>query len=214
MDSALGRRSAAISVLLAMLSFSLPVSAGGIDQLRQFFREVKAARGSFQQSVVLRGAPDRPRKVQHAAGQFAFQRPGKLRWEYEKPYRQLLIANGEKLSVYDEDLAQVTVKRLGSALGETPAALLAGESLEAHFTLVDAGEEEGLALVDALPVNREGNFARVRIALRDALPQRMEIEDNFGQKTVLLFGRFMPASRLDGDLFRLRPPPGVDVVGD
>lgn len=214
-QSQLGRHAVGRAWLIGLgLWLATPFAwAGGVDQLRAFFEQVKGARGHFQQSVV--GASGQSAgKVRNASGSFAFQRPGKLRWEYEKPYRQLLVANGETLWVYDEDLAQVTVKRAGGVLGMTPAALLAGQNLDKHFTLVDAGQEDGLLLVDALPVNKEGAFERVRIAFEGGLPRRMEIRDNFGQTTILLFTRFETVVRLDAGLFRFQPPAGIDIIGE
>ena len=54
-------------------------------------------------------------------------RPGKFRWQIEQPYSQLLVGDGEKVWMHDPELRQVTVRKVGAALGGSPAALLAGE---------------------------------------------------------------------------------------
>src|SRR4029079_16014359 len=98
-----------------------------------------SAQGSFRQNVVNK---DR-RTTQATSGTFAFQRPGKFRWTYEKPFDQLIVGDGEKVWVFDRDLKQVIVRKLDAALGATPAALLAGDNaLEKNFTLVAAGARD------------------------------------------------------------------------
>lgn len=190
--------------------FSAAAAAGGIDQLRAFWAETHAAQGSFAQSVAARSG----RKPQNSVGSFALARPGKLRWVYEKPIRLLLVADGEKLWTFDTDLNQVTVGKMDKALGATPAALLTGEALDTHFTLTDAGAADGLEIVDAVPKAADSPFVRVRIGLAGNLPRLMEVRDNFGQTTTLLFTEFRPNPPLAKDSFRFVPPKGADVMGE
>ena len=150
---------------------------------------------------------------------------------YEKPYAQLLVSDGEKFWSYDQDLNQVTVKKIGQALGATPAALLAGESLdknfvlkeggasgdnelEKNFVIKDAGSGEGLEMVEATPRAQDATFERIRIGLVGELPRVMEIHDNFGQVTLLRFTRFTSNPDLPASLFRFVPPKGADVAGE
>lgn len=197
-------------VFLCGLLVSGAAVAGGIDQLRTFWANTLTAQGTFAQSVIAKSG----RKPQNSSGSFALARPGKLRWSYEKPYKLLLVADGEKLWTYDADLNQVTVGKVDKALGATPAALLTGEGLDRHFTLSEAGMTEGLAIVDAEPKTADSTFARVRIGLADNLPRLMEVRDNFGQTTTLLFTDFQPNPVLAKDAFRFVPPKGADVVGE
>jgi outer membrane lipoprotein carrier protein len=194
---------------LIALFASGSVLAGGIDQLKTFWANTHAAQGTFAQSVMAKSG----RKPQNSSGSFALARPGKLRWTYEKPYKLLLLADGEKLWTWDTDLNQVTVGKVDKALGASPAALLTGESLDRHFTLADAGTVDGLDIVDAEPKSSDSSFARVRIGLANNLPRLMEVRDNFGQVTTLLFTEFQPNPVLARDTFRFVPPKGADIVG-
>ncbi|MDX9996090.1 MAG: outer membrane lipoprotein chaperone LolA [Rhodocyclaceae bacterium] len=195
--------------LLCGLFCSSLAAAGGIDQLKAFWAETHAAQGTFAQSVVAKSG----RKPQNSTGSFSLARPGKLRWSYEKPYKLLLVADGQQLWTYDADLNQVTVGKMDQALGATPAALLTGEGLDRHFTLSEAGAADGLEVVDAVPKAADSTFARVRIGLSNNLPRLMEVQDNFGQTTTLLFTDFNPNPMLSKDAFRFVPPKGADVVG-
>ena len=185
-------------------------AASGLDQLHAFLEGTQTAQGSFKQVVVNK---DR-RTTQSTSGTFAFARPGKFRWTYEKPFDQLIVGDGEKVWIYDRDLNQVIVRKLDAALGSTPAALLAGDNaLEQNFTLVAGGEGNGLEFVDATPKAPESQFSRIRLGFADNLPRRMELTDAFGQTTELTFADVKRNPKLAPDLFRFAPPQGADVVG-
>ncbi|MEW6164148.1 MAG: outer membrane lipoprotein carrier protein LolA [Pseudomonadota bacterium] len=197
-------------ILLCGLAFSGAAAAGGIDQLKAFWANTHAAQGTFAQSVVTKSG----RKPRNSTGSFALARPGKLRWSYDKPFQLLLVADGAKLWSYDADLNQVSVGKMDKTLGASPAALLTGESLDRHFTLAEAGVADGLEIVDAVPQAADSTFARVRIGLAGNLPRLMEVRDNLGQTTTLLFTEFQPNPMLAPDTFRFVPPKGADVVGE
>jgi outer membrane lipoprotein carrier protein len=199
--------------LLALVALNalLTAHASGIDRLNQFMASTVAATGEFEQRVLSR---DR-RLVQQSRGTLAFARPGKFRWTYMKPYPQVIVGDGARVWVYDEDLNQVTVRRLGQALGATPAALLAGsnEALKA-FELKDEGTRGGLEWVEAIPRDKESGFERIRLGFGFSGIERMELVDAFGQTTELRFSALQRNPRIDPALFSFSPPKGADVVGD
>jgi outer membrane lipoprotein carrier protein len=185
--------------------------AGGMDRLNEFMNSTLAATGEFEQRIY-----NRERKlVQESRGTLAFQRPGRFRWAYSKPYPQLIVGDGARVWVYDEDLNQVTVRKLDQALGATPAALLAGanDALKA-FTLKDEGTRGGLEWVEAVPRDSDSTFERIRMGFGLTGLERMELTDTFGQTTELRFRGLQRNPRVDPGLFRFAPPKGADVVGD
>lgn len=190
--------------------FLLPAQASGLDQLKSFLETHRSARGVFAQTVISKAG----RKPQQSAGIFALQRPGKFRWSYEKPYKQLLVSDGNKLWSYDPDLNQVAVKKLGTAFGSSPAALLAGQDLDKHFELREGAAADGMEFVEAKPKGGDASFESVKIGFVANRPASMEIHDSFGQVTVLRFTQFEANPALPAGLFRFVAPAGADVVGD
>jgi outer membrane lipoprotein carrier protein len=188
----------------------VPAQAAGLDQLKGFLESNRSARGVFTQAVIAKSG----RKPQQSAGIFALQRPGKFRWSYEKPYKQLLVSDGNKLWSYDPDLNQVAVKKLGTAFGASPAALLAGQDLDKHFILKEGVAADGLEFVEATPRGGDASFERVKIGFAAHKPVSMEIHDSFGQVTVLRFTQFEANPVLPASLFHFTAPAGADVVGD
>jgi outer membrane lipoprotein carrier protein len=198
-------------VAAAALSLAGVARAAGLDRLNAFMSGTQAATGEFEQRIY-----NRDRKVvQESRGTLAFQRPGRFRWEYAKPYPQLIVGDGVRVWVYDQDLNQVTVRKLDQALGATPAALLAGanDALKA-FALKDEGAQDGLEWVEAIPRDRDSTFERIRMGFGSTGLERMELTDNFGQTTELRFRGLRRNPRVDPELFRFNPPKGADVVGD
>lgn len=183
--------------------------AGAVDQLRSFLAATKTARGEFSQRVTVGKKPPVA-----SSGRFEFERPGRFRWTYEKPYEQVIVADGEKLYVYDRDLNQVTVKKLGAALPASPASILFGADFEREFEVRDDGERDGASWIVAKPRARDSQFDSIRIGFRDAVPVAMQIADSFGQTTVLSFDRFERNPKLDADRFRFVAPKGADVLED
>ena len=184
--------------------------ASSLDRFSQFLSATQSAKGEFEQRVLDKGG----RIVQQSRGTLAFQRPGKFRWTYVKPYAQLIVGDGTRVWIYDEDLQQVTVRRVDQALTSTPAALLAGnnEAMRA-FRVSDQGEKDGLAWLEAVPRETEGGFERVRMGFGASGLEAMEFYDSFGQITVLRFISLTRNPRLEPSTFRFSPPKGVDIVG-
>ena len=154
-------------------------------------------------------------KVQTASGKLVFARPGKFRWEYEKPYQQTIVGDGEKLWVYDKDLNQVTVKKLEGALGSSPAALLAGSNeIEQYYNLDAKGMKDGLDWLEAYPRDQDTMFEKVRMGFKGNTLDTMELYDHLGQVTVIRFGKIERNPKLAASLFRFTPPAGADVIED
>lgn len=189
---------------------AIPAMAGGLDQLKGFLDANRSSRGVFTQTVIAKSG----KKPQQSSGIFALQRPGKFRWSYESPYKQLLVSDGKQLWSYDPDLNQVAVKKLGAAFGASPAALLAGQDLERHFELKDGDSADGVDYVEARPKGGDASFDRVRIGFAANRPVSMDIHDSFGQVTHLRFTQFEANPALPATLFRFTAPAGADVVGE
>lgn len=193
------------------LAMSLPVLAGGLDDFLAFNAATKTATARFDQQVFDRAG----KVVERASGTFAFARPGKFRWVYEKPHKQVLVGDGTKLWIHDPDLNQVTVKRIDKAISSTPAALLAGkDDITALFTLRDAGTADGLAWVEASPKAPDTGFERVRLGLSGKNLVAMELQDQLGGRTMLRFSDLKANVPVPPDTFKFTPPPGADVLED
>ncbi len=186
--------------------------AGAIEKLKHFITATRSAQANFSQTVFDQNG----KKLQAASGIMQFQRPGKFRWTYQKPYEQIIVGDGAKFWLYDVDLNQVTVKKLDAALGSSPAALLSGNNeIERGFSLKEKGTIDGVEWLEASPKSSESQFSAVRMGF-NALSElvQMELNDTFGHKTILKFTAMQHNPKIPEQQFRFTPPAGADVLGE
>lgn len=193
----------------ALIALVGAAQASALEQFKSFVAGTKSARGDFSQQQV-RSTPGKVAPV--STGTFVFARPGKFVWTYQKPYEQLLQADGDMLYVFDKDLNQVTTRKLGNALGSSPAAILFGSNdLEKNFTLSEAGTRDGLEWLDAKPKNKDTSFEQISIGLKNGVPEAMDLKDAFGQTSKLRFTNFQRNPALAANFFKFEVPKGADV---
>jgi outer membrane lipoprotein carrier protein len=187
---------------------SLAAKADAVDTLKEFVRDVKTGRAQFTQTVT---SPD-GKKTKTTSGSFEFSRPNRFRFAYAKPFEQTIVGDGDKVWIYDADLNQVSSRKLGQALGATPAALLAGGGLERDFDLSPLPAKDGLDWAEARPKAKDGAFQSVRVGFQGGTLAALEIVDSFGQRSLLRFSAFAPNVAIPPETFRFTVPPGADVI--
>jgi outer membrane lipoprotein carrier protein len=184
-------------------------AASAQEQLQGFVTQVQAATGKFSQYTV--GAQGQTKPAQ--SGQFAFQRPGRFKWDVLKPYAQQIVSDGQQLFQFDPDLNQVTVRKVDQAIGSSPAAILFGSgSLEQSFAVTALPDKDGLSWLRAKPRNGEAGFVHVDLGFSGSLPARIVLLDAFGQSTHIELSGLVSNPPLTAEAFRFVAPPGADVV--
>lgn len=202
-------------VVAGSLALAAPAFAGGLDEMRQFVSQVKSASGDFSQRQMkpVKGQAGALEPSGTSSGTFAFARPGKFVWLYQKPYQQQLQADGQTLYVYDKDLNQVTERPLGNALGASPAAILFGSNdLEKNFTIKDGGMKEGVDWVELVPKAQDTQFKRIGVGFKAGNLDSMELYDVFGNVTLLSFRNIQKNPATKADRFKFVTPNGADVI--
>jgi outer membrane lipoprotein carrier protein len=202
----------ALLLALCLVLGAPPLNASGKEQLDRFLEDTQSLRADFAQTVTDANG----KVIQQGQGEMLIARPGRFRWEYRKPYEQLIVSDGKRLWVYDPELEQVTVKSVDEALGNTPALLLAGvHPLEQDFKIREtAGPGDALAWVELLPKAEDTHFVRILLGFAGQQLEQMALYDSFGQVTRLDFEDAQRNPPLAPESFRFEPPPGVDVVGE
>ncbi|HKB83674.1 MAG TPA: outer membrane lipoprotein chaperone LolA [Burkholderiales bacterium] len=197
------------ATLLAGALAAVPAGAGSIEKLHAFIEQTRSAKATFTQEVI-----DSSGTVQQqASGSVQFQRPGKFRWTYDKPYEQIIVGDGEKLWIYDKELNQVTRRNLDKAIGSSPAALLAGaDDVDKYFSLSAVGVKGNLDWLEVKPYDEGSLFDKVRMGFRGNALEIMELHDHFGQKTTIRLSNLQRNPRASPDLYTFTVPKGADVV--
>jgi len=182
--------------------------ADSVDTLKEFVRDVKTGQADFSQTVT---APDGAKK-KTSSGHFEFSRPNRFRFTYQKPFEQSIVADGQKVWIYDADLNQASSRKFTQALGATPAALLAGGSLDKEFDLAPLPTKDGIEWAEATPKAKDGAFKSVRIGFRNKVLASVEVVDAFGQRSLLDFTKFVANEAIKPDAFVFTVPKGADLI--
>ena len=202
--------------MMALATCAQFASADGMQSLEGFMKSAKNGRADFTQTVTAHAKDGQQPKVKTSTDNFEFQRPGKFRFDYKKPFEQTIVADGKNLWLFDVDLNQVTQRAQDQALGSTPAALLASApdltALKADFSLSSAPDQDGQQWVLAEPKAKDGQIKTVRVGFVGEQLATLDIVDNFGQRSVLKFGNMQVNGQVAAATFQFKPPAGADVV--
>ncbi|SEQ05394.1 outer membrane lipoprotein carrier protein [Ectothiorhodospira magna] len=178
-------------------------------RLDHFFQEMTSFQAQFQQKVI----SEQEELLQQSQGKVYLKHPGRFRWDYQVPYQQQIIADGQYLWTYDEDLAQATVQKMDAVLGRTPLMLLSEpRALDDDFEVVSQGSHQGIDWLSLTPRARDTDFQHIFIGLDHQAVRMMVLHDQFGQQTQIRFEDRQLNPDLPDTHFHFEPPPGVDVM--
>jgi outer membrane lipoprotein carrier protein len=199
------------AAVLGMASLCAHAAESARSQLDRFSRGLNAVSGSFEQQVYnARGG-----KGKTTQGTLALKAPRQFRWDTTAPYKQLIVADGEKVWIYDTDLEQVTVRAQGTEEAHSPLTVLTDLSqLDRDFATSEQGERDGLTWLRLKSKDKEPQFAYADLGFDATGLARMQFEDTLGDKTEIRFSDWKRNPQLAGDAFKFTPPKGVDVIGD
>ena len=211
------------SILLATLwglASTHPVMADeGVTQFKEFIANVKNAEGEFSQQQIRppKSGEGQPKVLRKSQGRFVFQRPGKFIWETIKPFEQKVIADGQRLLLWDKDLNQLTIRPAGKSLSASPAAILFGQiAIDERFELIPGGEKGGMYWLELKPKADKSAgdmpYSRVGVGMANGLPVGLELHDNFGTITLINLSKIRINSNLGAEVFKFNPPAGADVL--
>ena len=200
---------AGLSVVTAMLSWSPTLQAA--NDLQRFFSDVQSYTAKFSQVVL----DESFNTLQESSGTLWIQRPDKFRWDYDIPYAQHIVGDGERIWVHDVELQQVTVRRITGGLGATPALLLAGRGkLDENFSVKSLGLQGQLEWTQLTPKNKDGGYEDIRVGFENGRIRILEMIDGFGQTTRIALDDANENVEIDASKFVFEPPPGADVIGE
>lgn len=194
----------------ALLLAATAANAGGRDQLDTFTKGLKGLDGQFSQQVF----DARGKQKEHSTGRVALSAPRLFRWEYLKPYPQLIIADGKTVWVHDPDLQQVSKRPQGVEEANSPLAILLDPSrLDRDFAVQDAGTSAGLEWLQLTPKQAEAPFRTAKLGFTNGGLAQMEYVDATGQRTKISFSGWKRNPGFAKSTFVFVPAKGVDVIG-
>ena len=178
------------------------------ETLPWFLENVKTLQADFKQKLM----DENGTELENASGVVYLHRPGKLRWDYQYPYQQTIVTDGELLWFYDKDLEQATVHDAAS-IKNTPAAILgAYDEIETHFSVIEMGIIEGFNWTKLIPKDTDSQYQNIRLGFDKRKLVMMIMSDNLNQVTRIDFNEEKINEQLADDIFNFIPPEGIDVL--
>ncbi len=150
--------------------------------------------------------------LEESQGSIALAKPN-LRWQVDTPFPQVILVKQDELQIYDEDLAQLTIRDLADTVSETPADVLMQPE-----RLLSANYRVTLDRADAHQVYRlysdasSSLFQLLEIVFAEGVLASLTILDWQDQQTQIHFSDVEILSELPPSLFELSVPQDTDVI--
>ncbi|MEP6940651.1 MAG: outer membrane lipoprotein chaperone LolA [Rudaea sp.] len=201
---------ATIFLFIALIVSPALAAEGARGRLDAFAKGLNSLSGGFEQTLV-----DGNGRSKASRGTLALKAPRQFRWDTAAPFKQIIVADGDKVWVYDPDLEQVTVRAQGTEEAHSPLTVLTDlAQLDRDFTSSEQGERAGLVWLRLKSKEKEPQFEFADLGFDAEGLARMEFTDGFGNRTEIRFSAWQRNAKLSADTFRFSPPKGVDVIGD
>lgn len=202
----------AISTLSAALLFAASAAhAGARDDLAAFTKGLKGLDGRFNQQVF----DPRGKQKERSSGRVALAAPRLFRWEYVKPYPQLIVADGTTVWVHDPDLQQVSKRPQGAEEASSPLTILTDpKRLERDFIVAETAAKDGLQWLDVKPRKAgDAAFRSAQLGFGKSGLSKLHFVDALGQRTEISFSGWKRNPKFTRGTFIYVPAKGVDVIG-
>jgi outer membrane lipoprotein carrier protein len=184
--------------------------AAVVKGLEQRYNRASTLQARFEQIHLVAG---RPRRVE--SGTLTLRKPGRMRWEYDRPPGKLFVCDGRWVWLYSPGAQQVERARLKEADDfRAPLAFLIGRlDLRRTFSTFELEEQDSGVRLSAWPKNDRMPFTRVDFFLnRDFGIERLVIHQVDATAMEFRFSGERLNVPVDDSAFRFQPPSGVPVV--
>ena len=205
-----------VSMRLLVLALALcAATASAADSARSrmqaFSKDLKSVTADFSQSVTDANG----HKGDESRGTMALEAPRQFHWETTAPYQQTIVADGQRVWVYEPDLQQVSVRSQSSEEAHSPLTVLTDLSqLDSQFTASESGERDGLVWLKLVSKAKDPEFEYAELGFSAQTLDRMLFKDQLGNTTEIRFSGWKRNPSLAAGTFKFTPPKGVDVIGD
>ena len=195
-------------IVFGWLLLSLDATASPINGLARLLEPYRAFSADFQQSTLdAKGS-----SITEMTGALAIASESIFYWKTNPPFSQVIVADGEVLWVFDEDLNQVQVRPFENTLAASPAAIFSGDLdvLGSRFQVTE--ERSGSIAIYTLEPRATDEVTR-QIVLRFDGTRLLDlsIEDALGNRSLVSLTE-VKHGKLSDALFQFTPPEGADVI--
>ena len=195
--------------VLAFTAFSASAAQPDVQSLTNLLEKSKTLTANFSQLTRDGGGT----QLQETAGKMALQRPGLFYWHTNAPQEQTMVSDGQKVTLWDPDLEQATIKKLDQRLTQTPALLLSGDVSKISESFDITSKQAGGVIDFTLkPKTKDTLFDSLNLSFRNGVINNMRLVDSVGQRTDILFNGVKANEPIPASKFKFDIPKGADVI--
>ncbi|MFA7382352.1 MAG: outer membrane lipoprotein chaperone LolA [Desulfurivibrionaceae bacterium] len=182
-------------------------------KLQARYEETKTMTADFKQTT---SVPMSTRK-RLGAGKVVISKPGRIRWDYQTPDRQVLISDGKKVSMYLADSAQMVVQPVSQYINSdvTYAFFVGTGNIVRDFKVLppERQEDAGMKAIKLVPKTAHPQVDYLHVWIDDSfMVRRLEIVDHFGSITNIVFENIKRNEKVSSDIFVFTPPLGTEII--
>ncbi|WP_110667513.1 outer membrane lipoprotein chaperone LolA [Salinicola halophilus] len=199
------------AIALAPLAVASAAQAdqASVDRLTHLLEPLESYSADFEQQILDASGSS----LQDTSGHMWLSRPGHFRWEVNEPYRQLVVSDGDDVTLYDPDLEQVTIQPLDERVTHTPALLLSGSASELAQNYDVSRQQQGASETFTLaPRANDTLFEQLKLTFFSESLDTLQMTDSTGQRTAIDFDNAETNVTIDPAQFEFEIPEGADVI--
>lgn len=194
---------------LALGAVSVQADEKDVARLTQLLEKSQTISARFSQLTLDASGTS----LQETSGEMSVKRPGLFYWHTDAPQEQVVVSDGQKVTLWDPDLEQATIKKLDVRLNQTPALLLSGDVSKISQSFDITSKEQGEVMDFTLkPKTKDTLFDSLRVSFRRGLINDMQLVDSVGQRTNILFNGVKANEAIPASKFQFKIPEGADVI--
>lgn len=204
----LARFFAAVSILSSVIV----TASDDIAALNDLLANSSSITAQFEQVTVDASGS----RVQESTGRLVVQRPDRFRWQVATPFPQLVISDGNSVSIYDPDLEQLTVQPLDPRAGATPALILSGDidAIARDFDVKEIRREGAFIAFQLIPRSVDSLFESLELSFVEDHINSMKLFDSLGSNTRIDFSSVQLNQPIEPEVFVMKVPEGTDIIED
>lgn len=184
--------------LLFVLPILLPCSLQAQSAnraLQQQLNTMHSLSANFTQRIYDQNS----KPLDRSQGKLVIERPNRFLWQVVQPLAQTIVTNGDKLWIYDPDLKQVTVSKLGNRISQTPMLLLSSDKINLADDFTVSQQPDGSYLL--IPKQSDQSFESVQLWFNNNMIKRMVLKTDVGQVSRIDFSDVKQNISLNSQLF-------------
>ena len=194
---------------LALTAVSAHADPASVASLKNLLDKSQTLTARFSQLTLDAGGT----QLQETAGEMAVQRPGLFDWHTEGKAEQTIVSDGQKVTLWDPDLEQATIKKLDPRLNQTPALLLSGDVSKINDSFDITSKQTSNVIEFTLkPKSKDTLFDTLSLSFGNGVINNMRLVDSVGQRTDILFSGVKANQPVPASKFKFDIPKGADVI--